>query len=458
VRIKPALPKGTRDFSPREMQRRNRIFSAIKIVFEQFGFEPIETPAMEQLETLTGKYGDEGDRLIFKVLNSGDYLSKANADEWESKNSAAFTSSISDKALRYDLTVPFARYVVQHQNDIVFPFRRYQMQTVWRADRPQKGRYREFYQCDADVIGTNSLLVEAELLTIFEKVFAELKLPVTIKLNNRKILKGLIEMMGEEERFMAITVTLDKLDKIGMDKVITELRQMGITEQAEKVLSDFMAMTGSTEELLAQFDHFFESNTTGKLGVDELKRVMTHCKSMNEGNTDFVQLDGLLARGLDYYTGAIFEVLPQNGAVGSVCGGGRYDDLTGIFGLSNVSGVGISFGVDRIYDAMEHDGLHSESDEPTTSVLFVNFGEEEEVHVVALAQRLRESGVAVEVYPEAVKLKKQMKYANDKQIPFVVLAGSDEIRNEKYTLKNMKAGEQDLLDFPALLKKVKQDG
>jgi histidyl-tRNA synthetase len=457
VRIKPSIPKGTRDFSPVEMKRRNVIFSTIRTVFEQFGFQSIETPAMENLNTLSGKYGEEGDRLIFKVLNSGDYLQKADESAWSEKNSGKFTTSVSEKALRYDLTVPFARYVVQHQNEISFPFRRYQMQAVWRADRPQKGRYREFYQCDADVIGSDSLILEAELLCIFQLVFTQLKLDVKIKLNNRKILKGLTEVMGEEARFVPITVILDKLDKIGLEKVMNELLELGISNDAQERLNAFIAIQGEKGEKMKSYATFFEGNEIGSKGVGELSSVLNYLEKM-EGNSN-VMLDGLLARGLDYYTGAIFEVLPANNAVGSVCGGGRYDDLTGIFGLNGVSGVGISFGVDRIYDALMYDGWLDEESSVTTQVLFVNFGGKESLYALQAAQLLRtRAEIKVEVYPDPAKMKKQMKYADDKQIPYVILAGSDEIKNQRYTLKNMKTGQQDQMDIEKLLKTIKTNG
>lgn len=437
------IPKGTRDFSPTEMVRRNYIFGTIRTVFQRYGYMPIETPSMENMETLTGKYGDEGDRLIFKVLNSGDYLAKANQAALEEKDSQQLTKSISEKALRYDLTVPFARYVVQHQNEITFPFKRYQIQPVWRADRPQRGRYREFYQCDADVVGSDALIHEVELIQIFDQVLTKLNIPsFSIKLNNRKVLSGIAEVIGQPEQLINITVAIDKLDKIGKDNVLAELVERGVTADAIKKLDPLFDLSGDNNEKLATLKAFLSTSEIGLKGVEELAYVLDYVQSVGLQNAE-LELDVTLARGLNYYTGAIFEVKAHNVGIGSICGGGRYDDLTGIFGLKNVSGVGISFGADRIYDVLEELDLFPTIENETTQLLFLNFGEAEERFVFDIANQLRNKGVNVEVYPEAAKLKKQMKYADSKGIPTTIIVGSEELANRSLTVKDMATGEQE---------------
>lgn len=437
------IPKGTRDFSPLEMVRRNYIFDTIKVVFQRYGYMPIETPSMENMETLTGKYGEEGDRLIFKVLNSGDYLSKADQSVLDAKNSQQLTKSISEKALRYDLTVPFARYVVQHQNEITFPFKRYQIQPVWRADRPQRGRYREFYQCDADVVGSDALIHEVELIQIFDQVLTKLAIPsFSIKLNNRKILSGIAEVIGQSEQLINITVAIDKLDKIGKEKVLEELKDRGVTEEAILKLDPLFDLSGSNTEKLATLTQFLCSSEVGLKGIEELTYVLDYTTQLGLQSAN-LEFDVTLARGLNYYTGAIFEVKANNVSIGSICGGGRYDDLTGIFGLKDVSGVGISFGADRIYDVLEELKLFPEMNGEITRYLFLNFGPKEEAFVFSIAMKLRAKGVNVEVYPEAAKLKKQMKYADSKTVPFTVIVGSEEMANNVLTIKNMKTGEQE---------------
>jgi histidyl-tRNA synthetase len=437
------IPKGTRDFSPTEMVRRNYIFGTIRTVFQRYGYMPIETPSMENMETLTGKYGDEGDRLIFKVLNSGDYLAKANQAALEEKDSQQLTKSISEKALRYDLTVPFARYVVQHQNEITFPFKRYQIQPVWRADRPQRGRYREFYQCDADVVGSDALIHEVELIQIFDQVLTKLNIPsFSIKLNNRKVLNGIAEVIGQPEQLINITVAIDKLDKIGKDNVLAELVERGVTADAIKKLDPLFDLSGDNNEKLATLKAFLSTSEIGLKGVEELAYVLDYVQSVGLQNAE-LELDVTLARGLNYYTGAIFEVKAHNVGIGSICGGGRYDDLTGIFGLKNVSGVGISFGADRIYDVLEELDLFPTIENETTQLLFLNFGEAEERFVFDIANQLRNKGVNVEVYPEAAKLKKQMKYADSKGIPTTIIVGSEELANRSLTVKDMATGEQE---------------
>lgn len=443
---KPSIPKGTRDFSPSEMVKRNYIFDTIRTHFQRFGFLPIETPAMENLSTLMGKYGEEGDKLIFKILNSGNYFSDFKSDEEllsaKSRGEHSFTKYISEKALRYDLTVPFARYVVQHQNEITFPFKRYQIQPVWRADRPQKGRYREFYQCDADVIGSNSLLNEFELVQMMDAVYSDLKIPVIIKLNNRKILSGISEIIGEREKIVDITVAIDKLDKIGIEGVNKELQQAGIKEEAILSLQPLINFEGTTLEKINFLKSLLSSSEIGLKGVQELETIFEKLKKSSL-KTATCELDITLARGLNYYTGAIFEVKANAGSLNSsICGGGRYDDLTGIFGLSNMSGVGISFGADRIYDVMEELNLFPESVAASTKVLFVNFGKTEEEYCLPLLTKLRESGINAELYPDASKMKKQMSYADAKKIPFVILVGEEEIKNNSLTVKNMVLGEQ----------------
>ena len=440
---KPSIPKGTRDFSPAEMVKRNYIFDTIKQVFRLYGFQPVETPAMENLSTLMGKYGEEGDKLLFKILNSGDFLSKVQDEELAEKDSNKITSKISEKGLRYDLTVPFARYVVQHQNDITFPFKRYQMQPVWRADRPQKGRYREFYQCDVDVIGSNSLLNEVELVQIIDDVFSRLKINTVVKINNRKILAGIAEIIGENERIIDITVAIDKLDKIGLEKVNTELAEKGVSTEAIGKLQPILALEGNSAQKIAQLEEILFSSEIGMSGVSEMKTLFGYLEKIELATV--TELDLTLARGLNYYTGAIFEVKAKDMEMGSICGGGRYDDLTGIFGLPDVSGVGISFGAERIYDVLNQLDLYPKESLETTKVMFVNFGEKEESYCLPVLAELRKSGINAEIFPDNSKMKKQMNYANKKEIPFVVLAGNNEMEAQKFTLKNMASGEQQLV-------------
>ncbi|SHI29985.1 histidyl-tRNA synthetase [Tangfeifania diversioriginum] len=447
---KPSIPKGTRDFSPAEMVRRNYIFDTIKDVFRLYGFQPIETPAMENLSTLMGKYGEEGDKLLFKILNSGDFVSKVSDDVYNEKDSVKLTSQISEKGLRYDLTVPFARFVVQHQNEITFPFKRYQIQPVWRADRPQKGRYREFYQCDVDVIGSTSLLNEAELIQIIDKVFKRLKIETIVKINNRKILAGIAETIGEKERITDITVAIDKLEKIGLEKVNEELSAKGVSDEAIQKLQPILDLEGDTASKLGQLEEIISTSGVGVQGIEEMKTLFSYLEKMNLA-TNF-ELDLTLARGLNYYTGAIIEVKAKDVEMGSICGGGRYDDLTGIFGLKDVSGVGVSFGAERIYDVLTQLDLFPPESTETTKVLFVNFGEKEEAYCLPMLSKLRASGINAEIYPDSAKMKKQMNYANKKDIPFVVLAGESEMAAQKFTLKNMESGEQTLVTSEDLIK------
>ena len=439
---KPSIPKGTRDFSPIEMMRRQYIFDTIKRVFRLYGYAPLETPSMENLSTLLGKYGDEGDKLLFKVLNSGDYAAGLSDEE------VRMASKISEKGLRYDLTVPFARYVVQHQSEISFPFKRYQVQPVWRADRPQKGRYREFYQCDVDVIGTRSLLCEVELVEIVERVFKALGIRVVLKMNNRKILYGIAETIGHADKMMDITVAIDKLDKIGLDNVKAELRERGLEEEAIERLQPILQLDGTNTEKLNTLREVLSSSEEGLKGLDEMATVLGHVERL--GVDLNVELDLSLARGLNYYTGAIFEVKALDFAIGSISGGGRYDNLTGIFGLQNVSGVGISFGADRIYDVMLGLGLFPEELNSSTRAIFLNLGGEEEAASLRLLRQLRLEDIAVEIYPEAAKMKKQMEYANRRQIPYVVIIGSQELAEEVATVKNMATGEQQKVAFGEL--------
>ena len=431
---KPSIPKGTRDFSPEEMMRRTYIFDTIKSVFRLFGYAPLETPAMENLSTLLGKYGDEGDKLLFKILNSGDYGAKLSDEELRQ------ASKISEKGLRYDLTVPFARYVVQHQNEIVFPFKRYQIQPVWRADRPQKGRYREFYQCDVDVIGSKSLLNEVELVDIVSRVFDKLGISVTLKMNNRKILFGIAESIGHADKMIDITVAIDKLDKIGLDNVKAELRERGIDDDAINKLQPILELSGTNAEKLSKLSTVIGNSETGMKGIEEMRTIFDHVERLGLGLTP--ELDLSLARGLNYYTGAIFEVKANDYAIGSISGGGRYDDLTGIFGMSGMSGVGISFGADRIYDVMLGLSLFPEEIGCSTKVLFTNLGEEEQAAAMTLISELRNAGIAAEIYPDSGKMKKQMEYANRRGIPYVVIIGSDELQRGVATVKNMLSGEQ----------------
>ena len=447
---KPSLPKGTRDFAPAEMAKRNYIFSTIKTVFEKYGFMPLETPAMETLQTLTGKYGDEGDQLIFKILNSGDYLSKADEEALQSKNSKKLSYSISKKALRYDLTVPFARFVSMNRDKIAMPFKRYQIQPVWRADRPGKGRYQEFYQCDADIIGSDSLLNEADLVRIFDEVLTNLKLEgVVIKLNNRKILSGLAAWVGREDKLTDLTVAIDKLDKIGLEKVGEELVNRGFSTEEISKVSDFLKVEGTIEEKLNWIETNLDSEEAKK-GVEEIKEILRKVELTGLIGAK-LELDLTLARGLNYYTGAIFEVLVKDSGIGSICGGGRYDDLTGVFGWSGVSGVGISFGAERILDIMNDRDLFPENTAVSTEVMFVNFGEEEESYCVKLAAQLREKGIKTEVYPSAAKMKKQMAYADAKKIPTVVLVGSQEMESGVLKVKDLQSGEQKDLSMEEFL-------
>ena len=431
---KPSIPKGTRDFSPVEMNRRDYIFNTIRGVFRLNGYSPIETPAMENLSTLLGKYGDEGDKLLFKVLNSGDYAAKLQPHELTE------ASKICEKGLRYDLTVPFARYVVQHQNEIVFPFKRYQIQPVWRADRPQKGRYREFYQCDVDVIGSKSLMNEVELVGIVQSVFEKLGINVVLKMNNRKILFGIAEVMGHADKMIDITVAIDKLEKIGLDNVKAELSERGIEDEAIAKLQPILELSGTTAEKLDTLSKILADSETGLLGVSEMRTVFDAVAAA--GYTLDIELDLSLARGLNYYTGAIFEVKAKDFAIGSICGGGRYDNLTGIFGLSDVSGVGISFGADRIYDVMVGLDLFPAEVGCSTKVLFVNLGQKESLASLAAVNALRGAGISAELYPDSAKMKKQMEYANRRMIPFVAIIGSNELEQGVVTIKNMATGEQ----------------
>lgn len=449
---KPSVPKGTRDFSPQEVAKRNYIMETIKKSFKLYGFQPIETPSFENSETLLGKYGEEGDRLIFKILNSGDFLSKVDDSALSEKNSNQVVSQISEKALRYDLTVPFARYVVQHQNEITFPFKRYQMQAVWRADRPQKGRFREFWQCDADVVGSGSLWQEIELVQLYDTVFADLGLTgITIKINNRKILSGIAEVIGAEDKLIDFTVALDKLDKIGEEGVKKEMLEKGISQDAIQKLQPLFSFNGSNEEKLKSLSSLLQTSETGKKGIEEVQFVIETIQNLGLKVAQ-LELDVTLARGLDYYTGAIFEVgAPKGVQMGSIGGGGRYDDLTGIFGLKGVSGVGISFGLDRIYLVLEELSLFPKTVEENTKVLFINFGEAEALYAMQAISKLRRNGIAAELYPDTAKMGKQMTYADKREIPFVVLAGGNEIKAHTYTLKNMKSGEQETVDLDGLI-------
>jgi histidyl-tRNA synthetase len=454
--IKPSIPKGTRDFSASEMVKRNHIFNTISSVFKKYGYQEIQTPTMENLTTLTGKYGDEGDKLIFKVLNSGDYLSGVSAEKIDSRNSQALISEISEKALRYDLTVPFARYVVMHRNDISFPFKRFQIQPVWRADRPQKGRYREFYQCDADVVGSESLINEAEFVLIYHEALSKLGLKdFTIKINNRKILSGIAEIIGKPELIVDMTVAIDKLDKIGLDGVIKELLERGFSEQDIEKLKPIILLSGTNEEKLASLRSVLSDSQAGLNGISEIERIFNYLEVLTNQTPLSVkqnlELDITLARGLNYYTGAIFEVKTNEVAMGSIGGGGRYDDLTGMFGLSDLTGVGISFGADRIYDVLEELNLFPESTSESTKVLLSNFDEQAELYALPLLQKLRTAGISAEIYPSSSKLKKQMTYADDKNIPFVILIGSDEMESGLLTLKNMKSGEQQKLSSEQII-------
>lgn len=449
---KPSIPKGTRDFSPEETTKRNYIFDTIKEVYRLYGFRQIETPAMENLSTLMGKYGEEGDKLLFKILNSGDFLSGMDSDDIAEGNVAKTAAKISEKGLRYDLTVPFARYVVMHRNDISFPFKRYQIQPVWRADRPQKGRYREFFQCDADVVGSDSLLNEVELIQIIDEVFRRLNIRVVIKLNNRKILSGIAEIIGEADKITDITVVIDKLDKIGLEKVNEELRSKNIPQEAIDKLQPIISLSGNNREKLETLKSLLSTSEIGQKGIEELEFILDKTDKLSIGCE--LELDLTLARGLNYYTGAIIEVKALDTQIGSITGGGRYDNLTGIFGLPDVSGVGISFGADRIYDVLEQLNLFPENAARATDVLFVNFGDKEEAHILPLLSQLRSNGISAEIYPEAAKMKKQFSYADNNRIPFVAIIGENEIRKGKIMLKEMKTGEQELVSIEVILKKI----
>lgn len=440
---KPSIPKGTRDFSPTEVARRNYIFDTVKKHFETFGFQPIETPSFENFDTLMGKYGNEGDRLIFKILNSGDFISKVDDVTYSSKKSSSILPKISEKALRYDLTVPFARYVVQHQNEIDFPFKRYQIQPVWRADRPQKGRFREFYQCDADVVGANSLLQEVELIQLYDVVFTDLKLEgVTIKLNNRKILAGIAEVIGAENNLVNFTVALDKLDKIGTEGVQQEMLEKGISEASIEKANPLFSLGGNNQEQLAILKDFLQSSEVGSEGVKEVEVILDSVGQLGLQSAK-LSIDVTLARGLNYYTGAIFEVAPPEGIqMGSIGGGGRYDDLTGIFGLNDVSGVGISFGLDRIYLVLEELNLFPEAIDQSLDVLCVNFGDKEAMGALKLVGQLRKAGLKADIYPSAAKMQKQLKYANNRNVPYVILIGAQELTDESFVVKDMAKGEQ----------------
>ena len=451
---KPTLPKGTRDFSPEEMVKRNFIFNTIKSVFRKFGYQEIQTPSMENLETLTGKYGDEGDKLIFKILNSGDFLSKVSPEELQVGDAKKLTSKVSEKALRYDLTVPFARYVVAHQNDISLPFKRFQIQPVWRADRPQKGRYREFYQCDADVVGSESLLNEAEFVLIYQEALSKLGLrDFSILINNRKILSGIAEIIGKPELIIDMTVAIDKLDKIGFDGVCKELLERGFTQSDIEKLQPIIELKGSNSEKIQALKKVLAYSEIGQKGIEEVETIFTYIQQLQTPNATLpnVALDITLARGLNYYTGAIFEVKSNEVAMGSIGGGGRYDDLTGMFGLKNLSGVGISFGADRIYDVLEELDAFPKNTTESTKVLISNFDETSEAFALPILSQLRAAGIAAELYPQATKLKKQLGYADSKRIPYVILIGSEEMASGLLSLKNMKSGEQSTLTIQALL-------
>ena len=449
---KPGIPKGTRDFSPVEMAKRNYIFNTIKEVYALYGFQQIETPAMESLQTLMGKYGEEGDKLLFRVLNSGDYMSKLSDEELQERNSLRLSSRICEKGLRYDLTVPFARYVVMHREELQLPFKRYQIQPVWRADRPQKGRYREFYQCDADVVGSDSLLNEVELMQIVDTVFTRLGVRVQIKINNRKILSGIAEVIGEPEKIVDITVAIDKLDKIGLESVNAELRADGISDEAIEKLQPIIAMSGSNDDKLKTMSNVLAGSEIGMKGVEETRFILDTLKDTLDNEIEF---DLTLARGLNYYTGAIFEVKALDYAIGSITGGGRYDNLTGIFGMPGLSGVGISFGADRIYDVLNGLDLYPKEAVNGTRLLFINFGEKETAYCLPVVKACRAAGINTEMYPDKAKMKKQMGYANAKAIPFVVLAGDNEMAENKVTLKNMETGEQKLVTTEELIAIVK---
>lgn len=450
---KPSVPKGTRDFSPVEMSRRNFIFETIRTVFRKYGFMQIETPAMENLTTLLGKYGEEGDKLLFRILNSGDFLRGLSEQQILDSDTGEIASVISKRGLRYDLTVPFARYVVQHRNDIIFPFKRYQIQPVWRADNPQKGRYREFYQCDADMIGSNSLINEFELIRIIDEVFSLLSLEVIIKINNRKILAGIAEVIDAQERIVDITVAIDKLEKAGIESVREELLNKGLSQASLDLLNPVFEMQGGNDEKLVFLENYLSASETGKTGIAEIRQLIEYI-GMDPVSSS-VELDITLARGLNYYTGAIIEVKSDEVQIGSICGGGRYDDLTGIFGMPDISGVGISFGADRIYDVIMHLNRFPSSAEELTQLMFVNFGEDEVRYALPILGKLRQNGVVAEIYPDQAKMKKQMGYADQMKIPFVAMAGENEMHAGKITLKDMLTGDQQMLTFDELLTVLK---
>ena len=450
---KPSIPKGTRDFGPVEMAKRNYIFNTIREVYALYGFRQIETPAMENLSTLMGKYGEEGDKLLFKILNSGDFRSGISAEDYSSDSAARLAARFCEKGLRYDLTVPFARYVVQHRDELQMPFKRFQIQPVWRADRPQKGRYREFYQCDADVVGSDSLLNEVELMQIVDEVFTRFGIRVCIKINNRKILTGIAEIIGEADKIVDITVAIDKLDKIGLDKVNDELRAVGLSEEAVEKLQPIIALSGSNEEKLETMRRVLAESETGLKGVEEVAFVLETLKNSQLHNE--IELDLTLARGLNYYTGCIFEVKALDVQIGSITGGGRYDNLTGIFGMPGLSGVGISFGADRIYDVLGQLDLYPQETQSGVQLLFINFGAAEAAHCLRLAAQARLAGIATEVYPDNVKMKKQMSYANAHNVPFVALVGETEMAEGRITLKNMTTGEQQSLTIEEAIKAIK---
>lgn len=446
---KPSIPKGTRDFGPEEMAKRNYIFDTIKQVYALYGFQQIETPAMETLHTLMGKYGEEGDKLLFKILNSGDYLKSVSDDELKERNTLKMLTKLCEKGLRYDLTVPFARYVIMHREELQLPFKRYQIQPVWRADRPQKGRYREFYQCDADVVGSDSLLNEVELMQIVDTVFTKFGVRVQIKINNRKILTGIAEVMGEKDKIVDITVAIDKLDKIGLDNVNAELRENGISEEAIAKLQPIIKLEGSNDEKLDVIAEVLKESEIGLKGVEETRFILDTLKTSGLNNE--IQLDLTLARGLNYYTGAIFEVKALDVQIGSITGGGRYDNLTGIFGMPGLSGVGISFGADRIYDVLNTLDLYPKESVQGTQLLFINFGEKETAYCLPIIAAARRAGIRTEMFPDSAKMKKQMSYANAKNIGFVALAGETEMQEGKITLKNMSTGEQELVTHEELI-------
>lgn len=448
----PSIPKGTRDFTPSEMLKRNYIFDTIRSVYKSYGFLPIETPAMETMQTLMGKYGEEGDRLIFKILNSGDFKQNVEASDYANATSLNLANKFCEKALRYDLTVPFARFVVMHRNEIQLPFKRYQLQPVWRADRPQKGRYREFYQCDADIVGSDSLLNEVELIQIIDTVFAKFGINITVKLNNRKILSGIAEIIGEPDKIVDITVAIDKLEKIGIENVNAELLEKGLTQEKITALQPILLLQGSNEEKFAKLKEILAGSETGLKGIEELEYIFKMLQNVSLQST--LQLDLTLARGLNYYTGAILEVKANDVEMGSICGGGRYDNLTGIFGMPGLSGVGISFGADRIYDVLNQLDAYPNDTKEATKVLFINFGDAEVAYTMPIIASLRANGVACELYPDSAKMKKQMQYANDRKIPFVAIVGGDEMAQNKVMVKNMTTGEQSLVEKDSVISVV----